>query len=112
MLAALQLGLLLSLVVTVIAIKVAIFLFFFASFDSMLDLFALFLLLLGQLQVETLLLLLLFDLRREGSPGEFDRDGAFVHDLVVLVAEEGDGGGLSVDVALGEVDVVVVGLAD
>ena len=48
----------------------------------------------------------------EGPPRELDRYGTLVHDLEVLMGEESDGCRLGVDMALGEVDVVVVGLAD
>lgn len=48
----------------------------------------------------------------EGTPGKLDRDGTLVDDLVVLVREEGDRGGVSSYVTLGEVDIVVVGFTE
>ena len=112
LLASLELSLGLGSVIGVVAVKVTVVVFVLAGVDGLLDLVALFLLLLGELQVQPLLFLLLFDLCHERTPREFDRHGALVHYLVVLVGEECDGGRLGVDVALGEVDVVVVGLAE
>lgn len=112
LLASLELGRLFGVVIRVVTIEVAIVFVVLASLNGLLDFVALFLLLLGELLVKTLLFLLLLDLGGKGPPGELDRYRTLVHDLIVLMGEKRDGSWLGVDVALGKVDVVVVGFAD
>ena len=112
LLAPLKLGLRLGGVIGVIAIQLAVFVVILAGIDGLLDLVALLLLFLAELKVKPLLFLLFFHLGGEGPPGELNRHGTLVHNLVVLVAKERDGGGFGMDVALGEVDVVVVGFTE
>ena len=55
-----------------------------ADFSAFFDLF------LCKLLVKPLLFDLFLHLGGEGAPGEFDRDGAFVNNLKVLVGEQRD----------------------
>ena len=112
LLAPFKLGLSLGGVIGIITIQLAVFVIIFAGIDGLLDFVALLLLFLAELKVKPLLFLLFLHLGGEGPPGELDGDGALVHNLVVLVAEERDGGGFGMDMALGEVDVVVVGFSE
>ena len=82
-----------------------------AGIDCLLNFVAFFSLFLGELQIESLLLLLFFDLGHEGPPREFNGHGALVHDLKVLMAEQCDRGWVRVDVLLRQIDIVVVGLS-
>ena len=111
LLASLHLLLGLCLVIGVVRVQVAIVVVVLTGVDSLLDFVAFFLLLLGQLEVKPLLLLLFFDLGHECTPRELDRDCTFVDNLEVLVTEESNTGGVCVDVLLGQIHVVVVGLA-
>ena len=69
-----------------------IFVIVLAGVNGLLDFFSLLLFLLAQLQVEPLLFLRLLHFGGESAPREFNGDGGLVDDLVVLVAEERDGG--------------------
>ena len=109
---ALLLGVELALVVGVVGVETLVLTLVFSLLDGLLNFFFFLLLLLAQLQVESGLLCLFLGLSGKCPPRKLDWDSTFVDDLVVLVRVERDGRGIGVYVALGEVDVVVVGFTD
>ena len=112
MLASLELGLSLGGVIGVVTVQVAVILIILAGLNCLLDLIALFLLFLGKLEVKPLLFGLFFKLGGEGPPRELDGHGALVDNFKVLMREQSDARRFSVDVALGEVNVVVMRLTE